>query len=78
MTVTDQIKILDKKIKQNKAQYDLDIKAAKIPALSSKDIDKYQYLTGKDLRLKPSTVEQAKFEYYPLGNIFTKGLKEEV
>ena len=78
MTVTNQIKILDKKIKQNKAQYDLDRKAAKMPALSSKDIDKYEYLTGKDLGLKPSTVEQAKFEYYPLGNIFTKGLKEKV
>ena len=49
-----------------------------MPALSSKDIDKYEYLTDKDLGLKPSTVEQAKFEYYPLGNIFTKGLKEEV
>ena len=34
-------------------------------------------MTGEDLDLKPSTVEQAKFEYSPLGNIFTKGLKEE-
>ena len=37
MTVTDQIKILGRKIKQNEAQYDLDRKAAKIPALSSND-----------------------------------------
>ena len=77
MTVTDQIKILDKKIKQNEAQYDLDREAAKISALSSNNLDKYEYLTGEDLGLKPSTVEQAKFEYSPLGKIFNKGLNEE-
>ena len=37
-------------------------------------MDKYEYLTGEDLGLKPSTVEQAKFEYSPLGKIFYKGL----
>ena len=46
MTVTDQIKILDRKIMQNKAQYDLDRKAAKISALSSNNLNKYEYLTG--------------------------------
>ena len=75
MTVTDQIKFLDRKIKQNEAQYDLDRKVAKISALSSNNLDKY--LTGEDLDLKPSTVEQAKFEYSPLGEIFNKGLKVE-
>ena len=49
---------------QNKLQYDLDRKAAKISALSSNNLDKYEYLTGEDLGLKPSTVEQAKFEYW--------------
>ena len=77
MAVTDQIKILNIKIKQNEAQYDLDRKAAKISVLSSNNLDKYEYLTGEDFGLKPSTIEQAKFEYYPLGNTFTKGLKEE-
>ena len=77
MTVTDQIKILDRKIKQNEAQYDLDREAAKISALSSNNLDKYEYLTGEDLGLKPSTVEQAKFEYSPLGKIFDKGLSED-
>ena len=77
MTVTDQIKILDRKIKQNEAQYDLDREAAKISAMSSNNLDKYEYLTGEDLGLKPSTVEQAKFEYSPLGKIFNKGLSEE-
>ena len=74
MTITDQIKILDRKIMQNEAQYDLERKAAKISALSSNNLDKYEYLTGEDLGLKPSTVEQAKFEYSPLGKIFNKGL----
>ena len=77
MTVSDQIKILNRKIKQNEAQYDLDREAAKISALSSNDLDKYEYLTGEDLGLKPGTVEQAKFEYSPLGKIFNKGLSEE-
>ena len=77
MTITDQIKILDRKIMQNEAQYDLDRKAAKISALSSNNLDKYEYLTGEDLGLKPSTIEQTKFEYYPLGKVFTKGLDKE-
>ena len=42
--------------------------------MSSNDLDKYQCLTGKDLSLKPSTVEETRFEYSPLGNVFTKGL----
>ena len=77
MTVTDQIKILNRKIKQNESQYDLDIAAAKISALSSNNLDKYELLTGEDLGLKPSTVEQAKLEYSPLGKIFNKGLSED-
>ena len=44
MTVTDQIKILVRKIKQNEAHYDLDRKAAKISALSSGNLDKYIWL----------------------------------
>ena len=77
MTITDQIKILDRKIMQNEAQYDLDRKAAKISALSSNNLDKYEYLTGEDLGLKPSTIEQTKFEYSPLGKIFSKGLNQD-
>ena len=77
MTITDQIKILDKKNMQNEAQHDLDRKAAKISALCSNNLDKYEYLTGEDLSLKPSTIEQAKFEYSPLGKIFNKGLSED-
>ena len=77
MTITNQIKILDRKILQNEAQYDLDRKAAKISALSSNNLEKYEYLTGEDLGLKPSTTEQAKFEYSPLGKIFNKVLDKD-
>ena len=77
MTVTVQIKILNRKIKQNESQYDLDREAAKISALPSNNLDKYELLTGEDLDLKPSTIKRAKFEYYPLGKIFNKGLSEE-
>ena len=77
MTITDQLQILDRKIMQNEAQCDLDRKAAKIFALFSNNLKKYEYLTGKDLGLKPSTIEQTKFEYSSLGKIFNKALNED-
>ena len=70
MTLTDQLKIIDNKIKVNQAQYDLDRLAAKISAYSSGDLREYRYLTGEDLGYKPSVFEQGKFDYSPL----TKGL----
>ena len=63
MTVTDQLKIIDNKIKANQAQYDLDRLAAKISAYSSGDLTKYEYLTGEDFGYKPSVIEEAKFDY---------------
>ena len=48
MTVKDQLKILDRKMKQNKADYDLYRQNAEISALSSEVLDKYEYLTKKD------------------------------
>ena len=77
MTITDQIKILNKKILQNEAQHDLDQKPAIRSAQSSKNLDKVEYLTSQDLGLKPNTIEQARFEYSPLGKIFNKGLSED-
>ena len=74
MAITAQIKILNKEILQNEAQYYLDRKAAGISAQSSNNLDKYEYLTGKDLGSKPSTIQQARFEYSPLGRISNKGL----
>ena len=77
MTVTDQLKIIDDKIKANQAQYDLDRLAAKISALSSGELGKYEYLTGEDLGYKPSVVEQAKFEYSPMDRVFNEGLDKD-
>ena len=74
MTRKDQIKILDDKIKANNAQYNLDRMNAEISAYSSGDFCKYEYLTKKDLGYKPDAFEQAKFEYSPLGKVFTDGL----
>ena len=62
---------------QNEAQYDLDRKASNISAFSANNLDKYEYLTVEDLGLKPSSIEQAKFEYSPLGKIFNKGLSKD-
>ena len=73
MTVTDQIKIVNRKIMQNQAQYDLDRKAAKMSALSSNNLDKYKYLTGEDLGLRPSTVEQAKLSILDWVKFLIKG-----
>ena len=77
MTVTDQLKIIDNKIKVNQSQYDLDRLAAKISAYSSDDLRKYEYLTGEDLGYKPSVFKQAKFNYFLLGNTFDKGLEKD-
>ena len=76
MTLTEQVKILDGNIKANTAQYDLDREAAKISALSSGELEKYEYLTEEDLGYKPDVVQKAKFEYSPLGKVFNKGLDE--
>ena len=77
MTKFDQIKILDNKIKANKAQYMLDRKNAEISAKSSGELDKYEYLTGEDLNYKPDVLTQAKFEYSPLGKTLTFGSTKE-
>ena len=74
MTRKDQIKILNDKIEANNAQYNLDRMNAEISAYSSGDLPKHKYLTKKDLGYKPDAFEQAKFEYSPLGKVFTDGL----
>ena len=40
-------------------------------------MDKYEYLTGEDLGLKPSAIEQTKFEYSSLGKNVNKGLSKD-
>ena len=76
MTLTDQLKILNGKIKANKALYDLDREAAKISALSSGELEKYEYLTSENLGYKPDMIQKSKFEYSPLSKVFNKGLDE--
>ena len=62
----------DYKIKDQKLQYD--IEAAKIRELSSRKIDKYEYLRGKEILLshQRQMIEQARFTYSPLGKDFEK------
>ena len=43
----------------------------------SNNLDQYEYLNGEDLGLKTNTIEQARFEYSPLGKIFNEGLSED-
>ena len=70
MTIEDQIK-------DEKLQYDINREAAKVSALSSGKIDKYEYLTGEDILPsgQQQIIEQAKFTYSPLGKAFHKQTK---
>ena len=61
MALIGELIIPDDKIKANQAQYDLDREAAKISKLSSREIDKYEYLTGEDLGYKPGVIEKVEF-----------------
>ena len=77
MTLIDEMTLIDDKIIANQAQYELDSEAAKISALSSKELDKSEYLTGEDLGYKPGIIERAKFEYSLLGEAFNKVFKKD-
>ena len=67
MTINDQIR-------EKNLQYDTDREAAKISALSSGNLHKYEYLTGEDIlpSNQQQIIEQAKFTYPPLGKAFEK------
>ena len=78
MTLTDELKILDEKIEANQAHYDLGREAAKISALSSKNLlEKYEYLTGEDLGHRLSVLEKINFEYSPLGVVLADNVKKK-
>ena len=67
---------INEQIRNEKLQYDLNREAAKISALSSGKIHKYEYLTGEDILLSnQQQIEQAKFTYSPLGKAFEKQIK---
>ena len=70
MTINDQIR-------DENLQYDINREAAKISALSSGKIHKYEYLTGEDIlpSNQQQIIEQAKFTYSLLGKVFEKQIK---
>ena len=74
MTRKEQNKILDAKIESNINQYKVDRLNAEISAFSSGDLNKYEFLTRKDLKYKPNALDKAKFEFSPLGKAFSVGL----
>ena len=77
MTKRDKIKIINNKIKANNAQYDINRLNAEISAFSERDLDKYEFLTGKDLKYKPNALDKAKFEFSPLGKAFNQELDKK-
>ena len=74
MTRKEQNKILDDKIESNINQYKVDRLNAEISACSSGDLNKYEFLTRKDLKYKPNALDKARFEFSPLGQTFSTGL----
>ena len=65
---------IDDQIRDEKLQYDIKKEAAKISALSSGKLHKYEYLTGGDIlpSIQQQIIEQAKFTYSALGKVFEK------
>ena len=68
---------LEDHIRDEKLQYDINREAAKISALSSGKINKYELLTGEEIlpSNQEQIIEQAKFTYSPLGKAFEKQTK---
>ena len=74
MTRKEQNKILDNKIESNVNQYKVDRLNAEISTFSNGDLNKYEFLTRKDLTYKPNALDKVKFEFSPLGKAFRVGL----
>ena len=76
--IYNKIMTIDDWIRDEKLQYDINREAAKISALSSKEIRKYDYVTGEEIlpSNQKQIIEQAKFTYSPLGKVFEKQIKE--
>ena len=68
---------INKQIKNEKLQYDINREGAKISALSSGKIHKYQYLTGEDIlpSNQQQIIKQTRFTYFPLQKAFEKQIK---
>ena len=69
--------ITDDRIRDGKLQYDINREAAQISALLLGKIDKYEYLTRKEVLQsnQQQIIEQAKVTYSPLGKVFEKQIK---
>ena len=78
MTRKEQNKTLDDEIESNNNQYKVDRLNAEISAFSSGDLNKYEFLTRKDLKYKPNALDKARFEFSPLGQTFSTGLDRTV
>ena len=78
MTRKEQNKILDAKIESNINQYKVHRLNAEISAFSSGDLNKYEFLKRIDLNYKPNVLEQAKFEFSPLGKTFSRELNKTI
>ena len=77
MTRKEQNEILDDKIESNINQYKVDRLNAEISAFSSGDLNKYEFLTRKDLlKYKPNALDKARFEFSPFGQTFSTGLNK--
>ena len=65
---------IDDKIKDEKLQHDINREAAKMSALSSGKIEKYEYLRGEELLPSDQrrVIEQAKFIYSSFEKAFEK------
>ena len=74
MTRKEQNKILDAKIESNVNKYKVDRLNAEISAVSSGDLNKYEFLKRIDLNYKPNALDKARFEFSPLGKTFNTGL----
>ena len=69
--------IIDDKINDEKLQYNINREAAKTSPFSSDKIDKYEYLTSKEMLPSDQSriIEQAKFTFSPFGKAFEKLIK---
>ena len=76
MSISKKIKAINNNIEQNKVQHNLDRQTAKISPLSSRNVSKYEFVTGKDvlprknMQEKPAAIKR--FEYSSLGKEFKK------
>ena len=76
MSISEKIKTIENKIKQNKAQNNLDRQSAKVSALSSGNVSKYEFQIGKDVLPEKDLLQKAatmkRLEYSPLGKDLKK------